>query len=89
LLQVQQANRDGDFHWPFTPARNAVGLVDADAVVAALNRWTVADEVYVFLEVIHPFEADDDVVLADMRASVDHWHAALGRRPTDDKETAR
>ena len=77
VLQVQQANRDGDFHWPFTEARNAVGLVDARAVVRELHAWNGADDVFVFLEVIHPFEADDAVVLAELRASVEHWRGAL------------
>ncbi|HEY1737980.1 MAG TPA: TIM barrel protein [Acidimicrobiia bacterium] len=83
VLQVQQANRDGDFHWPFTEARNAVGLVDAPAVVRELDAWDGTEDVYVFLEVIHPFEADDQVVLDEMRASVAHWRAALDDRPID------
>jgi sugar phosphate isomerase/epimerase len=78
VVQVQQANRDGDFHWPFTDARNTVGLVDASEVVAALRRWD-ADDIEVFLEVIHPFEADDAQVLDDLRASVEHWSAAIAR----------
>ena len=88
VLQVQQANRDGDFHWPFTEARNAVGLVDAHAVVRELDGWDSSEEVYVFLEVIHPFEADDDVVLDEIRASVAHWRAALDDRPPEPRQDA-
>src|SRR5262249_4513673 len=33
--------------------------------------------VALILEVIHPFEADDDHVVADLRASVDYWRRAL------------
>lgn len=76
VLQLQQANRQGDHHWPFTPERNAEGMVDASAVAAALGR-AAAGEVHLFLEVVHRPEADDAAVLADLRASIDHWRGAL------------
>jgi D-erythrulose 1-phosphate 3-epimerase len=80
VIQLQQANRDGDHHWPFTPERNAIGLVDAAAVVDALGRWGdgVVD---LFLEIVHPAEADDEGVLADLGASVRHWADALAHLP--------
>jgi hypothetical protein len=31
----------------------------------------------VFLEPIHPFEADDNMVLDELRESVDYWRKAL------------
>ncbi len=76
VLHLQQTDRAGDRHWPFTPGHNAEGAVRAEAVLDALRRWDDAD-VYLFLEVIHPFEADDEAVLADLRASVSYWRAVL------------
>jgi hypothetical protein len=32
---------------------------------------------YLFLEPIHPFEAEESVVLDDLRESVRYWRAAL------------
>ena len=39
-----------------------------------------AESVALVLEVIPPFEQDDDEVLADLVASVDYWREALARR---------
>jgi sugar phosphate isomerase/epimerase len=109
VLQIQQANRDGDHHWPFTDERNAEGLLSAGPVLSALAAAgggpgtgggpTAAgapgagapgaagspDEagpgpVHAFFEVIHPPEADDGAVLADLRRSAEHWRAAIAGR---------
>ncbi|MGH9091228.1 MAG: TIM barrel protein [Acidimicrobiales bacterium] len=74
VLQIQQANREGDHHWPFTDERNAEGLLAAGPVLAAL---AAAEPVHAFFEVIHAPEADDGTVLADLRRSADHWRAAM------------
>jgi sugar phosphate isomerase/epimerase len=76
VLQLQQANGDGDHHWPFTAERNAEGSVDAAAVASALSA-VAADELHLFLEVVHRPEVDDAVVLDDLRASVAHWRRVL------------
>ena len=78
VVQLQQSDAEGDHHWPFTPAHNALGRVDADRVLAALTEGGVATTDLI-LEVIPPFEQDDPSVLADLEASVDHWRAALDR----------
>jgi len=79
VVQLQQSDAEGDHHWPFTPALNARGRIDADRVLAALDR-SGADEVFLILEVIPPFEQDDDQVLDDMVASARYWRDALSRR---------
>jgi len=33
--------------------------------------------VYLFLEPIHPFEAEDNMVLDELRESVEYWREAL------------
>ena len=78
VVQLQQSDAEGDHHWPFTPALNARGRIDADRVLAALGR-SGADEVFLILEVIPPFEQDDDQVLDDMVASAVYWRNALAR----------
>jgi hypothetical protein len=50
----------------------------------AVKRWpgpeqwlTIVKNVYLFLEPIHPFEADDASVLDDLRQSVQYWREAM------------
>jgi sugar phosphate isomerase/epimerase len=77
VLHVQQSDREGDRHWPFTARYNEAGLIDASLIRDAVLEWPGDDDIYVFLEVIHGFEADESSVLDDLRASVRHWRAAL------------
>ena len=79
VVQLQQSDAEGDHHWPFTPGRNAVGRITADAVLDALEAGGTRQTALV-LEIIPPFEQDDDEVLADLEASVGHWREALLRR---------
>ena len=78
-VQLQQSDGLADHHWPFTPERNAAGLVDPARVLATLAGAGVTD-VLLILEVIPPFEQDDRQVIADLRASADVWRAALAER---------
>lgn len=78
VVQLQQSDAEGDHHWPFTAALNARGRIDADRVLAALDR-SGAKEVFLILEVIPPFEQDDDQVLDDMVASARYWRDAMAR----------
>jgi sugar phosphate isomerase/epimerase len=79
VIHLQQSDRTGDHHWPFTPEFNRIGLVRADEVIDALRSWPQAAEAYLFLEVIHPFEAEDARVLDDLRQSVAYWREALAQ----------
>jgi D-erythrulose 1-phosphate 3-epimerase len=79
VVQLQQSDAEGDHHWPFTTALNQRGRIDAERVLQALER-SGADEVALILEIIPPFEQDDDEVLRDMVASAGYWQEALARR---------
>jgi len=78
-VQLQQSDGLGDHHWPFTPERNATGLVHPGRVLDTLAAAGVTD-VLLILEVIPAFEADDRQVLSDLRASVKVWADALAER---------
>ena len=78
-VQLQQSDAEGDHHWPFTPAANARGRIDADRVIDALGEGGV-EELALVLEIIPAFEQDDEAVLDDLAASVDYWLEALDRR---------
>jgi sugar phosphate isomerase/epimerase len=75
-VHVQQSDRIGDRHWPFTPAKNRLGRIDAVRVLAALTASGVPF-VDLILEVIPPSEADDETVIRDLVASVHYWRREL------------
>jgi hypothetical protein len=76
VVQLQQADGTADHHWPFTAQANAAGIIDAQKVLAALDR-SGATDVALILEIIPAFEQDDDQALADLRQSAEYWRAAL------------
>jgi D-erythrulose 1-phosphate 3-epimerase len=79
VVQLQQSDGVADHHWPFTPQLNAAGVITAERVLDALDRSGAA-EVALLLEIIPPFEQDDDQALADLRASASYWLEALATR---------
>jgi sugar phosphate isomerase/epimerase len=79
IIQLQQSDAEGDHHWPFTDRTKALGRISADRTIDALGEGGVEESALV-LEVIPPFEQDDDAVLGDLAASVDYWREALSRR---------
>ena len=78
-VQLQQSDTEGDHHWPFTPEANRRGRVGADWVIDALGDSGV-EELALVLEIIPPFEQEDESVIDDLVASVDYWREALVRR---------
>jgi sugar phosphate isomerase/epimerase len=77
IVHLQQTDRTGDHHWPFTAEYNALGLVRAEDTLQALQPWLARQDVYLFLEPIHPFETEDGKVLAELRESVGYWRRAM------------
>jgi D-erythrulose 1-phosphate 3-epimerase len=76
VVQLQQTDGRADHHAPFTPETNATGIIEPAKVLAALDRSGAAD-VALILEIIPPFEQDDDQVREDLRQSATFWRAAL------------
>jgi D-erythrulose 1-phosphate 3-epimerase len=79
VIHLQQSDAEADHHWPFTAAHNAQGRIDAGRVLDALDA-SGAGEVALVLEVIPTFEQDDDLVLAELAESAEHWREALAAR---------
>ena len=77
VVQLQQSDADGDHHWPFTTATETRGRIDPEAVLRALDEGG-AQTTDLILEVIPPFEQDDDRVLDDLAESVERWRRAIG-----------
>jgi sugar phosphate isomerase/epimerase len=78
VVHLQQTDESADHHWPFTEETNAAGRIRAEDVLAALGR-SGAHDVQLVLEVVPPFEQDDDEVMSGIAASVEYWTDALGR----------
>ncbi|HEY2691000.1 MAG TPA: TIM barrel protein [Streptosporangiaceae bacterium] len=76
VVQLQQADGKADHHWPFTAETNAAGIIDAQRVLAALDRSGAAD-ITLVLEVFPAYEQDDDQTLSDLCESADYWRDAL------------
>ncbi len=77
VIHLQQTDREGDHHWPFTQVYNERGMIRPTDVLSAIGQWAAESDVYLFLEPIHPFEADDASVLQDLRESVQYWKEAI------------
>jgi hypothetical protein len=76
VVQLQQSDGRADHHSPFTAETNTAGIIDVGLVLAALDASCAAD-VALILEIIPPFEQDDDQALDDLRQSAECWRAAL------------
>ena len=79
VVQLQQSDAAGDHHWPFTAAANLAGRIEAQRVLRAIEA-SGAKTTALILKIIHPFEADDDEVLDELRVSVEYWRRALAGR---------
>ena len=77
IVHLQQTDHAGDHHWSFTPAYNQQGVIQAASVLQALRQWPQTPDIYLFLEPIFPFEADDATVLQELRISVEYWREAM------------
>jgi sugar phosphate isomerase/epimerase len=87
VVHLQQSDAKADHHWPFTAEANRAGRIDPDRVLVALDRsW--ATKVLLILEIIPPFEQDDDRALGDLVESVVCWRDAL-RRHGDSRSIAQ
>lgn len=72
VIHIQQTDGKGDRHWPFTKRCNDIGIIRPNDVINAVER-SKAKEVYLMLEIIHPFEAKESEVLEDLKVSVKYW----------------
>lgn len=71
-IHVQQTDGKADRHWPFTEEYNRVGIIQPNKLISALEDGR-ASQVYLFLEIIHPFEYPDDKVLEELKESSRYW----------------
>ena len=75
-IHLQQSDAANDHHWPFTDHFNALGRIDPARVLETLDT-NDAQPTKLFLEIVPPFEQDDETVLADLVESVRCWQTAM------------
>ncbi len=71
-IHLQQTDGEADHHWPFNEEYNSAGIIYPDKVIESLDK-SGAQEVRLIFEIIHPFEAVEDRVLADLESSIGYW----------------
>jgi len=72
VVHIQQTDGKLDSHWPFTKEFNKKGIIEPKRIIQSIQR-SEAEEVFLFLEILHPFEADEKKVLEDIKESVEYW----------------
>jgi hypothetical protein len=83
LVQRRSCRSNSRTRLPITTGRSpretdALGRIRPKRVLQALEA-SGAEEIALILEIIPPFEADDDQVLQDLVASAERWRVALAR----------
>ena len=76
IIHLQQTDGKGDRHWPFTDQFNKIGIIQPKKVLDAIAAAGI-DSMYLELEIIAAFEARQDQVLEDLKASVDYRRKAF------------
>jgi len=77
VVHLQQTDGMVSRHWPFTREFNEQGKIEAEKLIRTLKQGG-AKEVFLFLEIMYPpFEPFDEVILDDLKESVNYWKKAL------------
>ncbi len=69
VVHLQQTDGIMDRHWSFTKENNAKGIIKLDKILEALDKSGLK-EVYLFPELIHPFEYDENKLLDELDESI-------------------
>jgi D-erythrulose 1-phosphate 3-epimerase len=73
VIHLQQMDGIWDRHWPFSKKHNAEGVIRMEKVLEALDK-SGAEEVYLFPEVVHPFEFRESELLQEMDEMFEYLH---------------
>jgi sugar phosphate isomerase/epimerase len=80
FVHLQQTEANHSRHWPFTAEYNAMGMIDAERTLAALER-SGATELTLHFEVAHRESYEQEKrVIPELKESVRYWRTALQSR---------
>ena len=72
VVHLQQTDGKADHHWPFTPEYNALGIIDPRRIIDILKA-SPFEEIPLYFELGHAFDAPDAQIIADHKQSIEHW----------------
>lgn len=77
IVHLQQTENNHSRHWPFTAEYNALGMIEGERTLAALER-SGAEELALHFEIAHreSYEQEKRVV-PELKESVQYWRKAL------------
>lgn len=82
ITHLQQSDENNSRHWPFTPEYNAVGAVNPQKTLEAIEASEV-EEMFLALEVFHREVVEQEPrVIPEIKQSVDYWRKYLGEKET-------
>lgn len=77
VIHLQQNSGESDSHSAFTRENNKKGIIEPKKVIEVLNE-SGAEEVILMFEIIHSFECREEIVIEELRESVEYWKGYLG-----------
>ncbi|MDK2896315.1 MAG: hypothetical protein PWP04_435 [Candidatus Atribacteria bacterium] len=76
-IHIQQTDRKGSRHWPFTKEYNALGVIEPQKVLEAIEQSGAEEVVLVFEFFFSAHALSDEIVLSSMKESAEYWQEAL------------
>lgn len=73
VIHLQQTDHTGSNHWPFTPEKNAVGIIAPERIVAAATQAERKEILFAFETGAKAFSPYEDNYLKDLKTSVAYW----------------
>ncbi|MEW9095835.1 MAG: TIM barrel protein [Clostridiaceae bacterium] len=80
ILHLQQTDKSGSHHRPFTEENNKKGIIDGVKVVETIES-TEVENIYLIMELFYKaYGFNDEIVIPSLKESVDYWKGILDRR---------
>jgi sugar phosphate isomerase/epimerase len=80
IVHLQQSDENNSRHWPFTPEYNAIGAVDPQKTLKAIEESGV-EKMSLDFEIFHRESAEQEpLVIQDIKKSVEYWRQYLGKK---------
>jgi D-erythrulose 1-phosphate 3-epimerase len=78
IVHLQQTEAGHSRHWPFTPTYNQAGIIDPARIIQTLCATRPDGQVLLAFEISHRESVEqDDLVVADLKASAQYWRRFL------------
>jgi sugar phosphate isomerase/epimerase len=72
VIHIQQTDGNTSHHWPFTENYNRVGIIHPETVLEAIEK-SGSDLNYLVFEIFHSLGQTEQMVIDDLKRSVDYW----------------